>query len=141
MNVGEFRKVLKGLKDDTPIKIATKGVRPYHHGGGKLVDVEYASPCYNQDKPSDVWLNIYTNPPTKIVGGEKDFAYYMSLPYTVIIQPSPEGGFVAKIRELPGCLSQGDTEEEVLEMIHDAKIAWIDIAIQDGTDITEPNRS
>ncbi|SFL43843.1 type II toxin-antitoxin system HicB family antitoxin [Pelosinus propionicus] len=141
MNVGELKKILRGLKDDTPIRVVTKGIRPYKYGGGKCVGIEFANPCYNQDKPSEVWLDIYTDVPTKIVGGEKDFEYYMSLPYTVIIQPSPEGGFVAKIRELPGCLSQGDTEEEALEMIQDAKMAWIDIAIQDGTDITEPNKS
>lgn len=68
----------------------------------------------------------------------KTFEYYMSLPYTVIFHPSPEGGFAVEIKELPGCLSQGDTKEEALKMIQDAKAAWIDIAMQDGEKIPEP---
>jgi len=68
----------------------------------------------------------------------KNFDYYMSLPYTMIIKSSPEGGYVAKIKELPGCLTQGETKVEALEMIEDAKAAWIDIALQDGEKIPEP---
>lgn len=68
----------------------------------------------------------------------KDFNYYMSLPYTTVIKASAEGGFVASVKELPGCISQGDTEAEVFEMIQDAKAAWIDIALQDKDDIPEP---
>ncbi len=343
MNVGEFKKALRGLKDDTPIRIVTKGVRPYGYGGGELVDVEYASPCYNQEKPSQVWLHIYTNPPTKIIEEntsnkteepredwaeqlkkaedveesereidkvisklkainpeqevdrqeiaqkiaemknkkghitypitglnwsqldferernatdkqdttlgkkiefcledamkneidppfsactgddcdkrkkclryklfeniqdgntciiltqpcksfipiaemnnkkvpregwvdqikiktsldkmiaeadkgyhqkeyvkfadikeDKTFEYYMSLPYKMIIYPASEGGYVAEIPDLPGCLTQGDNWQDTFEMIQDAKAAWIDIAMQDGKDIPAPNKS
>ncbi len=69
---------------------------------------------------------------------EKDFDYYMELPYTIIIKPSPEGGYVAMIKELPGCLTQGETLSEVTEMVEDAKKAWIDIAMQDNIEIPEP---
>jgi len=72
------------------------------------------------------------------MSNEKNFDYYMSLPYTMIMKPSLEGGFVAKINELPGCLTQGETKAETLEMIEDAKAAWIDIALQDGEEIPEP---
>lgn len=71
MNVGELKKILRELKDDTPIKIITKGVRPYGYGGGESVDITHASPCYNQDKPSEVWLHLHTNPPTIIIKEEK----------------------------------------------------------------------
>ncbi len=69
---------------------------------------------------------------------EKNFDYYMSLPYTMIIKQSPEGGFVGKINELPGCLAQGETRVEVLEMLEDAKAAWIDVALEDNDEIPEP---
>jgi len=72
------------------------------------------------------------------MGIEKNFDYYMGLPYTIIIKPSPEGGYVAKIKELPGCLTQGETLTEATEMIEDAKKVWIDIALQDGEEIPEP---
>ncbi|MBP2657186.1 MAG: hypothetical protein H6Q69_218 [Firmicutes bacterium] len=68
----------------------------------------------------------------------KTFEYYMKLPYTIILQESPEGGYVASIKELPGCITQGETKAEALEMIEDAKAGWIDIALQDGNEIPEP---
>ncbi len=68
----------------------------------------------------------------------KTFEYYMALPYTIIVKPSLEGGYVAKIAELPGCLTQGDTLDDAIKMIEDAKAGWIDLALQDGKDIPEP---
>ena len=45
---------------------------------------------------------------------DKNFEYYMSLPYRVVLEPSPEGGWVTSIPDLPGCLNQGETKEEAL---------------------------
>jgi len=40
----------------------------------------------------------------------KSLDYYMGLPYTIeIIPDEDEGGYVARISELPGCLTQADT--------------------------------
>lgn len=63
---------------------------------------------------------------------------YMSKEYRIIITPDPEGGYVAEIPELPGCITQGDTKEEVLAMIEDAKRAWIETALKRGKAIPEP---
>ena len=53
----------------------------------------------------------------------KSIDYYLSLPYTIEVIPDEEdGGYVARIRELPGCLTQAETWEELLEMIEDANI-------------------
>ena len=68
----------------------------------------------------------------------KTFEYYMSLPYKIVIFPASEGGYVAELPELPGCLTQGDSWQDVFEMIQDAKAAWIDVALQDGREIPEP---
>ncbi|MBN1942755.1 MAG: type II toxin-antitoxin system HicB family antitoxin [Phycisphaerae bacterium] len=41
--------------------------------------------------------------------------------YQVEITPDIEdGGFVAEVVELPGCITQGETLEETLEMVKDA---------------------
>ena len=69
----------------------------------------------------------------------KDLAYYLSLPYQVILWPDPSGGYVVSVPDLPGCLSQGDSREEALEMIEDAKRAWITTALEDGVPIPEPD--
>ncbi len=53
----------------------------------------------------------------------KTFAYYMSLPYRVVLEPSPEGGWITSIPNLPGCITQGENQEEALHLIEDAKVA------------------
>ena len=70
---------------------------------------------------------------------EKKLNYYMSLPYEIKITPSPEGGYVATIPDLPGCITQGDTRLEVLEMIEDAKLCWLEAALDLGQSIDEPD--
>ena len=42
------------------------------------------------------------------------------LKYTVVFEPAEEGGYVASVPVLPGCMSQGDTFEEAVKMIKDA---------------------
>lgn len=69
----------------------------------------------------------------------KDFDYYMKLPYQIVIKPSVEGGYVAYIPELEGCITQAETLSELAEMIEDAKSGWIDLALQDGKEIPEPD--
>ena len=44
--------------------------------------------------------------------------------YKVILEPD-EGGFGVYVPELPGCISQGETEEEALENIKDAVALWL----------------
>ena len=47
----------------------------------------------------------------------------------VIIYPDPEdGGFVAEVPSLPGCVSQGETREEALRNVREAIALWIDSA-------------
>lgn len=45
----------------------------------------------------------------------KPLSYYLSLNYPITVYPDSEGGFVAEIKELPECLTQGETVEEVME--------------------------
>ena len=72
---------------------------------------------------------------------DKNLAYYLGLPYTIEVfrdndEDSP--GWVAQVQELPGCMTQGDTFEELGEMIEDAMKSWIEIALEDGSPIPEP---
>jgi len=71
---------------------------------------------------------------------DKALQYYLSLPYRIVVYPAEEGGYVVEIPELPGCLSQGETIEEALQMIKDAQKCWIETALKDGADIPEPAR-
>ena len=63
---------------------------------------------------------------------------YMKKPYRIEIEPDPEGGYVAWIKELPGCLTYGETLEEVLKMLNEAKELYIETAIKRGKKLPEP---
>ncbi len=52
---------------------------------------------------------------------EREVERYMALPYRVELIPSVDGGFVVRIPDLPGCLSQGETVEEAMAMIRVAQ--------------------
>ncbi len=45
--------------------------------------------------------------------------------FDVILEPSPEGGFTVFVPALPGCISEGESEEEALENIKDAICLWL----------------
>ena len=69
---------------------------------------------------------------------KKDIAYYMGLPYREIIEADPHGGFVGHIAELPGCITQAETKRDLLDQLDDAKLSWIEAALEDGVPIPEP---
>lgn len=54
--------------------------------------------------------------------------------YTVILQRESDGGYVATVPALPGCISQGDTREEALKNIHEA----MELYVEDLTAAGEP---
>lgn len=64
---------------------------------------------------------------------------YLKLPYKIELIPDiEEGGYAVSCPELPGCISCGDTLEEAMGNIEDAKIAWIVVALEEGHVIPEP---
>lgn len=73
---------------------------------------------------------------------EKNLEYYLSLPYTIEVIPNQdEDGQVtlfARVVELPGCMTEADDFTELGEMIEDAKISWLETALEDGQPIPEP---
>ena len=40
--------------------------------------------------------------------------------YIVYLEPAEEGGYIVYCPHIPGCVTQGETVEEALEMIKDA---------------------
>lgn len=71
----------------------------------------------------------------------KNLDYYMSLPYRIeIIKEQEEGGYVLHCPELPGCITCGETVQEGLEMLEDAKKCWFTACLEDGVPIPEPAR-
>lgn len=66
---------------------------------------------------------------------------YMALPYNYIVQRvKDESGeyFYARILELDGCQTTGETFEEAYENLKDAMKGWIETKIENGFDIPLP---
>lgn len=67
--------------------------------------------------------------------------YYMNLPYRMEIVPDKdEGGYAAYFPDLPGCITCADTYEDTVRNAEDAKLVWLDAAIQDGIQIKKPGK-
>lgn len=61
--------------------------------------------------------------------------------YTVILEQEPDGGYVATVPVLPGCVSQGDTREEALRNIREAADLYIEDCVASGDPVpTETDR-
>src|ERR1017187_8753252 len=68
----------------------------------------------------------------------KDLVYYLSLPYTTVLRRDEEGDVIARIEELPGCISHGKDEAEALNNVAEMKRLWLEDALAAGEDIPEP---
>jgi antitoxin HicB len=68
----------------------------------------------------------------------KSLEYYLSLPYTIELTPDEDGYWFVEIPLLPGCMTQGANRAEALEMIDEAKLLWLETALEDGIAIPEP---
>lgn len=66
---------------------------------------------------------------------------YMELPYNYIVQPiKDESGsyYYAKVLELDGCQSTGETFEEAYEKLREAMEFWIETKLEGGFEVPLP---
>lgn len=68
----------------------------------------------------------------------KDLAYYLSLPYPIELIPDEDGYWFAHIPLLEGCMTQGASRTQALEMLDEAKELWLETALDEGIQIPEP---
>ena len=54
------------------------------------------------------------------------------------LSPEDGGGYYITYPDLPGCSSDGETIEEVIQMGEDARMCWIDAAYEQGKEIPLP---
>jgi antitoxin HicB len=61
------------------------------------------------------------------------------LPYRRIIIPDAESGtFTGLIEEFPGCVTQGDSPDEVYYRLNEVAADWIAAAVELGQTIPKP---
>lgn len=73
----------------------------------------------------------------------KSLEYYIGLPYTITLKRGngdDEEYWIARVLELPHCMTHGSTPEEALSDIEDAKREWLKSNLDDGLPIPEPVR-
>jgi len=68
----------------------------------------------------------------------KKLEHYKSLEYPERIDPDPEGGFVASIPDLPGCLAFGETKIKALNSLKHSKNLWLESYFESHGEAPEP---
>lgn len=60
------------------------------------------------------------------------------LTYPVVIYPADEGGYVAEVPALRGCLAQGDTPAECLKELKKVQVLWLESAKRNNEKVPSP---
>ncbi len=50
----------------------------------------------------------------------------------VVVHPEPGGGYWGEIPALPGCYSQGETVEELMENLREAALGYLEVMREEG---------
>ena len=61
----------------------------------------------------------------------------MAQTFHVIIEKDEDGGYIGKVPELPGCLSQGDTLDELMSNIKEAIELCLEVQSEEKSALTE----
>ena len=61
----------------------------------------------------------------------------MKRKFHVLIQEDEDGGYIGKVAELQGCLSQGDTLDELMENIKEAIELCLEVESEEKQNILE----
>lgn len=71
-------------------------------------------------------------------GPAGELARYLGAPYVRMIIPNAEeGGYLAEVLELPGCITDGDTPEEAYRNLEDAMAGWITASLDTNRPIPD----
>jgi len=71
----------------------------------------------------------------------KDLDYYMSLPYSIIVDETAEedgGGYFAFFEELPGIMGDGETAAEAIRDAREAFKTYVKLEMKERKPIPEP---
>lgn len=68
----------------------------------------------------------------------KPLSYYLGLRYSFNVVAEEDGYFII-FPDLPGCMTQTDSRDEIAYMAEDARQGWIETEYERGGDIPEPS--
>jgi len=70
---------------------------------------------------------------------DKKLREYMKLPYTVMLRRDEEGDIIARVKELEGCVADGQDEIEAIGNLELVKELWLETALKAGQTIPMPD--
>ena len=62
----------------------------------------------------------------------------MARPYTRELVRNEDGSWFARVVELPGCMTEGDSAEDALRNLNEAMALWIEVKLDDDESIPLP---
>jgi len=65
--------------------------------------------------------------------------HYLGLEYPALLVAEPEGGYTALHPDLEGCVAVGETPEEALSNLAEARRLWLETAYERGDEIPLPS--
>ena len=72
----------------------------------------------------------------------KDIEYFRGLEYPIHLTKRTDNGeeyWLAEILDLPGCMADGETPNDALDSLEEAKQLWIASHFEDGYEVPEPS--
>jgi predicted RNase H-like HicB family nuclease len=70
---------------------------------------------------------------------EKPLEHYLNLEYPAVLVAEPEGRYTAFHPDLEGCVAVGETPEEALSNLEEARRLWLETAYEHGDEIPLPS--
>lgn len=74
----------------------------------------------------------------KITRKTRPIENYLEANYPVTVYRNQTGGYVAEVEDLIGCVTEGESLDEVFTNIENIRRNWIEIQYEDGVDIPIP---
>ncbi len=71
----------------------------------------------------------------------KDLNYYLNLKYPLTILQEDDGSYYAEYQDLKACMTVASSFEDIHKMADDAKIAWLETAVENNITIPEPKEA
>lgn len=72
---------------------------------------------------------------------EREIRRYLAMPYARELIKNEDGTWFARVVELKGCMTEGDTPDEAITNLDDAMMGWLHVSLEDGLPIPEPYES
>lgn len=63
----------------------------------------------------------------------------MKLVYPACFYLEEDGGYSVEVPDLKGCITQGDSLEEALQMAEDAALGWLLTSVEEGEELPNPS--